>query len=143
MTKKKFTYKVPSMAALTLAGTALTTHQAQAADNTQEDQSKNKNVLDDKNTLKQGEQIKSEVSKSTSNISGTQSYQDPTQVQQNLDNDENTYDAELDELNSEQTSSQDTYNQESNSQEEIVNTQSESTQATENSEAPDNNQAVE
>ncbi|MGO3272795.1 MAG: hypothetical protein ACTIKF_03090 [Staphylococcus equorum] len=51
MTKKKFTYKVPSMVALTLAGTALTSHQAQAADDVQ-NKSTNENVLDDKNTLK-------------------------------------------------------------------------------------------
>ncbi|MDK9842440.1 MAG: hypothetical protein ACTH2I_12185 [Staphylococcus equorum] len=60
MTKKKFTYKVPSMVALTLAGTALTSHQAQAADDVQ-NKSTNENVLDDKNTLKQSEQIKSEL----------------------------------------------------------------------------------
>ena len=43
MAKKKNTYKVPSIVALTLAGTALTTHHAQAASNTQ-DQTPNKNV---------------------------------------------------------------------------------------------------
>ncbi|MDG0837634.1 glucosaminidase domain-containing protein [Staphylococcus equorum] len=139
MTKKKFTYKVPSMVALTLAGTALTTHQAQAADDAQ-NQSTNGNVLDDKNTLKQSEQIKSEVSKPTANISGTQSYQDPTQVQQTLANEVNTYDAELDELNSEQTPSQDTYNQQT---EEQANTQSEANEVTENNQDSENAQSIE
>ncbi|MDK9865021.1 GW dipeptide domain-containing protein [Staphylococcus sp. IPLA37010] len=139
MTKKKFTYKVPSMVALTLAGTALTTHQAQAADDAQ-NQSTNGNVLDDKNTLKQSEQIKSEVSKPTANISGTQSYQDPTQVQQTLANEVNTYDAELDELNSEQTPSQDTYNQQTEDQ---ANTQSEANEVTENNQDSENAQSIE
>ncbi|MEB8172856.1 GW dipeptide domain-containing protein [Staphylococcus equorum] len=142
MTKKKFTYKVPSMVALTLAGTALTSHQAQAADDVQ-NKSTNENVLDDKNTLKQSEQIKSEVSKPTANISGTQSYQDPTQVEQTLANEVNTYDAELDELNSEQTPSQDTYNQQTSGQEDQANTQSEANEVTENTQDSEDAQSIE
>ncbi|ANQ63840.1 GW dipeptide domain-containing protein [Staphylococcus equorum] len=142
MTKKKFTYKVPSMVALTLAGTALTSHQAQAADDVQ-NKSTNENVLDDKHTLKQSEQIKSEVSKPTANISGTQSYQDPTQVEQTLANEVNTYDAELDELNSEQTPSQDTYNQQTSGQEDQANTQSETNEVTENTRDSEDAQSIE
>ncbi|KKI55286.1 autolysin Atl [Staphylococcus equorum subsp. equorum] len=142
MTKKKFTYKVPSMVALTLAGTALTSHQAQAADDVQ-NKSTNENVLDDKNTLKQSEQIKSEVSKPTANISGTQSYQDPTQVEQTLANEVNTYDAELDELNSDQTPSQDTYNQQTSGQEDQANTQSEANEVTENTQDSEDAQSIE
>ncbi|MGN4141430.1 GW dipeptide domain-containing protein [Staphylococcus equorum] len=142
MTKKKFTYKVPSMVALTLAGTALTSHQAQAADDVQ-NKSTNENVLDDNNTLKQSEQIKSEVSKPTANISGTQSYQDPTQVEQTLANEVNTYDAELDELNSEQTPSQDTYNQQTSGQEDQANTQSEANEVTENTQDSEDAQSIE
>ncbi|OEL07700.1 GW dipeptide domain-containing protein [Staphylococcus equorum] len=142
MTKKKFTYKVPSMVALTLAGTALTSHQAQAADDVQ-NKSTNENVLDDKNTLKQSEQIKSEVSKPTANISGTQSYQDPTQVEQTLANEVNTYDAELDELNSEQTPSQDTYNPQISGQEDQANTQSEANEVTENNQDSEDAQSIE
>ncbi|WP_432724315.1 GW dipeptide domain-containing protein [Staphylococcus equorum] len=142
MTKKKFTYKVPSMVALTLAGTALTSHQAQAADDVQ-NKSTNENVLDDKHTLKQSEQIKSEVSKPTANISGTQSYQDPTQVEQTLANEVNTYDAELDELNSEQTPSQDTYNQQTSGQEDQANTQSEANEVTENTQDSEDAQSIE
>ncbi|PHK49810.1 GW dipeptide domain-containing protein [Staphylococcus edaphicus] len=120
MAKKKNTYKVPSIVALTLAGTALTTHHAQAASNTQ-DQTPNKNVLDDEKALNQSEQIKSEISKPTTNISGTQTYQDPTEVKDASENEEKNYDAQLDELNnqsSEQTSKQDTYNLEAPVQEE-------------------------
>ncbi|MCM3071594.1 glucosaminidase domain-containing protein [Staphylococcus equorum] len=142
MTKKKFTYKVPSMVALTLAGTALTSHQAQAADDVQ-NKSTNENVLDDKNTLKQSEQIKSEVSKPTANISGTQSYQDPTQVEQTLANEVNTYDAELDELNSDHTPSQDTYNQQTSGQEDQANTQSEANEVTENTQDSEDAQSIE
>ncbi|MDW5472109.1 GW dipeptide domain-containing protein [Staphylococcus equorum] len=142
MTKKKFTYKVPSMVALTLAGTALTSHQAQAADDVQ-NKSTNENVLDDKHTLKQSEQIKSEVSKPTANISGTQSYQDPTQVEQTLANEVNTYDAELDELNSEQTPSQDTYHQQTSGQEDQANTQSEANEVTENTQDSEDAQSIE
>ncbi|MEB7461874.1 GW dipeptide domain-containing protein [Staphylococcus succinus] len=136
MTTKKFNYKVPSIAALTLAGTALTTHHAQAADDIQ-DQSKNKNVLDDEHTLKQSQDIKSEVSKPTNNISGTQAYKDPSQVQLSNQESNSNYDAHLDELNSEtsdQTSNDDTYNEENQNTEENTGT----TQDTEQSQVEDN-----
>ncbi|MFH4935828.1 GW dipeptide domain-containing protein [Staphylococcus cohnii] len=107
MTNKKLNYKVPSIVALTLAGTALTTHYAHAADNTQ-DQKSNENVLNDENTLKQSEEIKSEVSNPTTNISGTQTYNDPSQVQELKSDEPENYDAQLDELNKD-TSSQNTY----------------------------------
>ncbi|PTI45507.1 GW dipeptide domain-containing protein [Staphylococcus succinus] len=135
MTTKKFNYKVPSIAALTLAGTALTTHHAQAADDIQ-DQSKNKNVLDDEHTLKQSQDIKSEVSKPTNNISGTQAYKDPSQVQLSNQESNSNYDAHLDELNSEtsdQTSNDDTYNEENQNTEENTGT----TQDTEQSQVED------
>ncbi|PTI41098.1 autolysin [Staphylococcus succinus] len=136
MTTKKFNYKVPSIAALTLAGTALTTHHAQAADDIQ-DQSKNKNVLDDEHTLKQSQDIKSEVSKPTTNISGTQAYKDPSQVQLSNQESDSNYDAHLDELNSEtsdQTSNDDTYNEENQNTEENTGT----TQSSEQSQVEDN-----
>ncbi|MDS4052473.1 glucosaminidase domain-containing protein [Staphylococcus capitis] len=95
---KKFNYKLPSMVALTLFGTAFTAHHAHAAENTQ-DQTNNKNVLDDQTALKQAEQAKDKVSQPAQNVSGTQTYQDPTKVQSNDDSTSNTYDASLDELN--------------------------------------------
>ena len=95
---KKFNYKLPSMVALTLFGTAFTAHHAHAAENTQ-DQTNNKNVLDDQTALKQAEQAKEKVSQPAQNVSGTQTYQDPTKVQSNDDSTSNTYDASLDELN--------------------------------------------
>lgn len=60
---KKFNYKLPSMVALTLFGTAFTAHHAHAAENTQ-DQTNNKNVLDDQTALKQAEQAKEGLSTS-------------------------------------------------------------------------------
>ncbi|WP_390895386.1 glucosaminidase domain-containing protein [Staphylococcus equorum] len=93
--------------------------------------------------IKQSEQIKSEVSKPTANISGTQSYQDPTQVEQTLANEVNTYDAELDELNSDQTPSQDTYNQQTSGQEDQANTQSEANEVTENTQDSEDAQSIE
>lgn len=95
---KKFNYKLPSMVALTLFGTAFTAHHAHASENTQ-DQTNNKNVLDDQTALKQAEQAKEKVSQPAQNVSGTQTYQDPTKVQSNDDSTSNTYDASLDELN--------------------------------------------
>lgn len=95
---KKFNSKLPSMVALTLFGTAFTAHHAHAAENTQ-DQTNNKNVLDDQTALKQAEQAKEKVSQPAQNVSGTQTYQDPTKVQSNDDSTSNTYDASLDELN--------------------------------------------
>ncbi|MDW4190264.1 GW dipeptide domain-containing protein [Staphylococcus saprophyticus] len=145
MAKKKNTYKVPSIVALTLAGTALTTHHAQAASNTQ-DQNPNKNVLDDEKALNQSEQIKSEISKPTTNISGTQTYQDPTQVKDASSNEDTNYDAQLDELNdqtSEQTSNQDTYNQETDVQEDQQDVSSDNDTKsldTEQTSVEDNNQ---
>nr|CAC83649.1 putative autolysin [Staphylococcus cohnii] len=122
MSNKKLNYKVPSIVALTLAGTALTTHYAHAADNTQ-DQKSNKNVLNDENTIKQSEEIKSEVSNPTTNISGTQTYNDPSQVQELKSDEPENYDAQLDELNKD-TSSQNIYptqNQEDQNNSDINN----------------------
>ena len=57
---KKFNYKLPSMVALTLFGTAFTAHQANAAEQPQ-DQSNHKNVLDDQTALKQAEKLKAKL----------------------------------------------------------------------------------
>ncbi|CDR65625.1 bifunctional autolysin [Staphylococcus schweitzeri] len=77
---KKFNYKLPSMVALTLVGSAVTAHQVQAAETTQ-DQTANKNVLDSNKVKATTEQAKAEVKNPTQNISGTQVYQDPSIVQ--------------------------------------------------------------
>ncbi|GEQ04759.1 autolysin [Staphylococcus gallinarum] len=124
MINKKFTYKVPSIVALTFAGTALTTHHAHAAENTQ-DQTKNKNVLNDEQTQQQGKQIQAEISKPTTNISGTQAYQDPTQVKSQDADQVSNYDALLDDLNSDSTEEANTYTNEtaSNSETDAVTTQ--------------------
>ena len=54
--------------------------------------------IDDQTALKQAEKAKSEVTQSTTNVSGTQTYQDPTQVQLKQDTQSTTYDASLDEM---------------------------------------------
>ncbi|HDA2203824.1 TPA: glucosaminidase domain-containing protein [Staphylococcus aureus] len=77
---KKFNYKLPSMVALTLVASAVTAHQVQAAETTQ-DQTTNKNVLDSNKVKATTEQAKAEVKNPTQNISGTQVYQDPGIVQ--------------------------------------------------------------
>lgn len=137
MINKKFTYKVPSIVALTFAGTALTTHHAHAAENTQ-DQTKNKNVLNDEQTQQQGKQIQAEISKPTTNISGTQAYQDPTQVKSQDADQVSNYDAHLDDLNSDSTEEANTYTNEtaSNSETDAVATQqSDATADQQNTEA--------
>ncbi|MBF7017457.1 glucosaminidase domain-containing protein [Staphylococcus durrellii] len=109
---KKFNYKAPSIIALTLAGTALTTHHAHASEKTQ-DQATNKNVLNDDSTIKQSEQIKNDVSNPTTNISGKQIYQDPTVVKEQVNNDSQNYEATLDNLhnNNDSTDSSSANNQ--------------------------------
>ena len=57
---KKFNYKLPSMVALTLFGTAFTAHQANAAEQPQ-NQSNHKNVLDDQTALKQQKKLKAKL----------------------------------------------------------------------------------
>ncbi|MDT3959699.1 hypothetical protein RPL90_07345, partial [Staphylococcus kloosii] len=99
---KKFNYKAPSIIALTLAGTALTTHHAHASEKTQ-DQTPNKNTLNDDNALKESEQIKSDVSKPTTNVSGTQAYQDPTIIKAQDESNNQNYDATLDNLHNDST----------------------------------------
>lgn len=97
MANLKFKFKVPSIIALTLAGTALTTHHAHAAEKTQ-DQTSNSNVLDDQHALDQSKEIKDEISNPTTNISGTQVYQDPSIVKAPETADTEAYDSHLDSL---------------------------------------------
>ena len=117
MQKKKFNYKAPSIIALTLAGTALTTHHAQASEKTQ-DQTTNKNILDDNSTVKQAEQTKSEVSNPTTNVSGTQAYKDPSVVEETQNEATSTYDAKLDELTNEDSAQ----NNEATTEQQVDNT---------------------
>ncbi|PTJ75178.1 glucosaminidase domain-containing protein [Staphylococcus kloosii] len=122
---KKFNYKAPSIIALTLAGTALTTHHAHASEKTQ-DQTPNKNVLNDDNALKESEQIKSDVSKPTTNVSGTQAYQDPTVIKAQDESNNQNYDASLDNLHNDSTNDEN-----SNTQSPSEQTQVDSTSNTE------------
>ena len=136
MAKKKFSYKVPSIVALTLAGTALATHhQAEASEVTQDD---NKNVLDDEQTLKHAGEIKEEVSQPTANISGTQVYKDPSMIHNDDSNDESlqydaALDAALDELDASTEDDADASNEDPET-DQAINQQDEELQSTEETE---------
>ncbi|UXS67293.1 N-acetylmuramoyl-L-alanine amidase [Staphylococcus chromogenes] len=78
---KKIGYKTPSIIALTIAGTAISAHHVDAAENTT--QQAPEKVIDSENALQQAEQAKSATTSQQATISGTQSYQDPTQVTTN------------------------------------------------------------
>ncbi len=133
---KKFNYKLPSMVALTLFGTAFTAHHADAAEATQ-DQTKNKNVLDDQTTLKQANNAKKEVSNPTQNISGTQTYQDPTKVKpvqttSTEDNDTSKQNDTADVTNITNTTSDSTNSDKESKQNDTDNQKDVSTDATDN-----------
>ena len=93
---KKFSFKFPSMIALTLFGAAFTTHHAEASENKQEAAN---NVIDDQQNIENANVAKHQVSNAAQNISGVQTYQDPTLVKSNTTNNTYTYDAKLDHLN--------------------------------------------
>jgi len=131
---KKFNYKAPSIIALTLAGTALTTHHAHASEKTQ-DQTPNKNVLNDDNALKESEQIKGDVSKPTTNISGTQAYQDPTVIKEQDESNAQNYDAALDNLHNDSTNDESSNSQSTTDQTPVNNnSEQDSTKADETNE---------
>ncbi|KIX90009.1 hypothetical protein TP70_09820 [Staphylococcus microti] len=77
---KKFGYKTPTMVALTIAGTAMTAHNVDAAENATA-QKAPVNVLNDQVAKQQGEAAKQQTTENTTQIAGTQKYQDPSQVQ--------------------------------------------------------------
>ncbi|UXR81040.1 GW dipeptide domain-containing protein [Staphylococcus sp. IVB6218] len=81
---KKFGYKTPSMIALTIAGTAMTAHHADAAETTATQQEP-VNVLNDETAKQQGEVAKQETTENNNQIAGTQTYSDPAKVQLNSD----------------------------------------------------------
>ncbi|UEX89513.1 N-acetylmuramoyl-L-alanine amidase [Staphylococcus ratti] len=78
---KKIGYKTPSIIALTIAGTAISAHHADAAETTT--QTTPEKVLDSEKALQQAEQAKTEATSQQSTVSGTQAYQDPSQVSTN------------------------------------------------------------
>ena len=84
------------MIALTLFGAAFTTHHAEASENKQEAAN---NVIDDQQNIENANVAKHQVSNAAQNISGVQTYQDPTLVKSNTTNNTYTYDAKLDHLN--------------------------------------------
>lgn len=97
--KKNSTLNYASMIAITLVGAAFTSHQAHAAENNQS-KSDAKNVIDNQHQLNSAEQAKQQVTSSTQNISGVQTYHNPSKVKANASSNVNSYDANLDRLNS-------------------------------------------
>ncbi len=75
---KKLGYKTPTIIALTLAGSALTAHEAHAAEQTKAQETPT-NILDEHQQVQQANQAKNETK--TPTISGTQAYKDPNQVE--------------------------------------------------------------
>lgn len=99
---KKFHYKTPAIIALTIAGSAITTHQAYAQSNSETSEPTNTTSNVNQNQQPTGNQTaqnQSTTQTQTNTIAGTQKYEDPTQVQPK-ENDENlSYDSKLDQLN--------------------------------------------
>ncbi|MGV3276114.1 N-acetylmuramoyl-L-alanine amidase, partial [Staphylococcus hyicus] len=75
---KKIGYKTPSIIALTIAGTAISAHHADAAENTT--QATPNKVLDSQKALQQAEQAKTATTSQQTTVSGTKAYQDPSKV---------------------------------------------------------------
>lgn len=81
---KKIGYKTPSIIALTIAGTAISAHHADAAENTtQPTQPTPNKVIDSQKALQQAEKAKAATTSQQTTVSGTKAYQDPTKVSTN------------------------------------------------------------
>ncbi|QHW36537.1 autolysin [Staphylococcus ursi] len=74
---KKFGYKTPTIVALTLAGTAFSAHQANAAEQVVPEKTPT-NVLDDQYALKQVDDAKQTTQATT--LAGSKEYKDPSQI---------------------------------------------------------------
>ncbi|HHU6750615.1 TPA: GW dipeptide domain-containing protein [Staphylococcus pseudintermedius] len=74
---KKFGYKTPTIVALTLAGTAFSAHQANAAEQVAPEKTPT-NVLDDQYALKQADDAKPTTQRTT--LAGSKEYKDPSQI---------------------------------------------------------------
>ncbi|EMY5622506.1 glucosaminidase domain-containing protein [Staphylococcus pseudintermedius] len=74
---KKFGYKTPTIVALTLAGTAFSAHQANAAEQVAPEKTPT-NVLDDQYALKQADDAKQTTQGTT--LAGSKEYKDPSQI---------------------------------------------------------------
>lgn len=114
---KKFNLKFPSMIAITLFGAAFTSQHAHAAEANQNSNNTN-NVIDDQQNIENAEQAKKEVTNSAQNVSGVQTYQNPSDVKASVATVSKTYDAKLDNL----TSTTQTQDQQSTQNQSIANT---------------------
>ncbi|UXV34338.1 glucosaminidase domain-containing protein [Staphylococcus sp. IVB6181] len=98
---KKFHYKTPAIIALTIAGTAITTHQAFAQSNTDSADSTNTTSNVNQNqqpTDNQTAKSTTTTQNTTNQIAGTQEYKDPAQVQPKTTENNLNYDSKLDQL---------------------------------------------
>ncbi|PNZ73687.1 N-acetylmuramoyl-L-alanine amidase [Mammaliicoccus stepanovicii] len=96
---KKFYYKTPALVAMTLAGTTLISHQANAEETVNND---NKNIIDQHDNAKQIQNEKKELQNQSLNITGSKEYKDPSivdvqqpasdEIADNVDNTTNTTD---------------------------------------------------
>lgn len=99
---KKFHYKTPAIIALTIAGSAITTHQAFAQSNSETTETTNSTSNVNQNQQPTGNQAaqNQKTTQNTANtIAGTQQYKDPTQVQPKENTQNLSYDSKLDQLN--------------------------------------------
>ncbi|PTJ91575.1 glucosaminidase domain-containing protein [Staphylococcus simulans] len=135
---KKFHYKTPAIIALTIAGSAITTHQAYAQSNSETSEptnttsNVNQNQQPTGNQTAQNQQATQDTAKT---IAGTQQYKDPTQIQPK-ENDENlSYDSKLDQLNnqaepSNEANAQPTADAQNNTTDQPVNVTQQDTEQT-------------
>ncbi|KKB24891.1 glucosaminidase domain-containing protein [Staphylococcus carnosus] len=99
---KKFHYKAPAIIALTIAGTAITTHQAFADSSTGTNTNTDSNRTADQTQQPTNQTKSTQVQTNDSNnkVAGTQAYKDPSQVQPVNDNQNLNYDSKLEDLDS-------------------------------------------
>ncbi|AMY05262.1 peptidoglycan hydrolase [Staphylococcus condimenti] len=99
---KKFHYKAPAIIALTIAGTAITTHQAFADSSTGTNTNTDSNRTADQTQQPTNQTKDTQVQTNNSNtkVAGTQTYKDPAQVQPVNNNQNLNYDSKLEDLNS-------------------------------------------
>ncbi|WP_323702818.1 glucosaminidase domain-containing protein [Mammaliicoccus sp. Dog046] len=84
---KKFYYKTPTLVAMTLAGSTLVTHQVNAAENANND---NTNIIDQHDNASQIQNKQKELKSQSLNVSGTKEYKDPSIIEDPNLNKENT-----------------------------------------------------
>ncbi|MEL0538399.1 N-acetylmuramoyl-L-alanine amidase [Staphylococcus debuckii] len=107
---KKFHYKAPAIIALTIAGTAITTHQAFADSSTGTDTNSKSNRTADQTQQPTNltNNTQGQAENNDNKVAGTQAYKDPAQVQPLTSPQNLSYDSKLEELSSNTEKSNDT-----------------------------------